>query len=153
MILLCFGQCHCQSVWMDGTTSCSWVFVCVCAHVHVYTQSQRFGPLMIKTQKRFFDMPKNAPKNAPNSSERQHRKNFVVRNDDKVARRINATPDVTTRPPVFHRKKASPSVSIPFGPFRSILYGIRPMFHPSLIRSGISASLSFVSHLLILSIV
>ena len=27
-------------------------------------------------------------------------KNFVARNDEKVARRINATPDVTTRPTV-----------------------------------------------------
>ena len=36
----------------------------------------------------FFDIPKNAP----NSSEKQHRKkNIVVRNDEKVARRNNAT--------------------------------------------------------------
>ena len=79
---------------MDGATSCSWVFVC----------ESRIGPFIHKiptiwtiydkkhncvfSQNRLFDMPKNAP----NSSEKQHRtKNFVVRNDEKVARRINAT--------------------------------------------------------------
>ena len=86
---------------MDGATSCSWVFVCESACVRLHIKTQRFGPFYDNnttaffTKETFFDMPKNAP----NSSEKQHRKNFVVRNDEKVARRINVTPDVTTRPP------------------------------------------------------
>ena len=83
-----------------GATSCSWCSLCECAHVHFYTNSQRFGPFLINTQMHFhkrdsFDMPKNAP----NSSEKQHRKkHFVVRNDEKSGptyqrdpRRNNAT--------------------------------------------------------------
>ena len=49
-----FGQCRCQSAWMDGGTSCSWVFVCECACVHLYIISQPFGPFMINTQNAVF---------------------------------------------------------------------------------------------------
>ena len=48
------GQCRCQSAWMDGAASCSWVFVCESAYVHLCIKSQGFGPFMIKTQMRFF---------------------------------------------------------------------------------------------------
>ena len=34
------GQCRCQSAWVDGATSCSWVFVCESAYVHLYTKSR-----------------------------------------------------------------------------------------------------------------
>ena len=53
VICCVFGQCRCQSAWMDGATSCSRVFVCECAHVHFYTKNQRVGPFMIKTQMHF----------------------------------------------------------------------------------------------------
>ena len=49
------------------------------------------------SQHRFFDMPKK--KNAPTSTEKQHREHFMVRNDENVRRRISSTPDVTKRPP------------------------------------------------------
>ena len=73
-------------------TSCSWVFVCECSHVHFYTQSQRFGPFTIKNKCVFLQ------KTPQTKAKSNIVKNFVVRNDEKVARRINAIPDVTTRP-------------------------------------------------------
>ena len=48
------GQCRCQSAWMGGATLCSWLFVCECAPVQLYTKSQRFRPFMIRTQMFFF---------------------------------------------------------------------------------------------------
>ena len=48
VILLCFGQCRCQNAWMDGATSCSWVCVCECTHVHLYIKSQRFWTIYDK---------------------------------------------------------------------------------------------------------
>ena len=84
---------------MDGATWCSWVIVCECPNVHRCKISQRFGPLLLKQQvfSQFFDMPENAP----NSKDKQHRKHFMVRNDEKTRRRINSTRDVTMRPPVY----------------------------------------------------
>ena len=94
-----FGQCRCQSAWMDGATSCSWVFVCECARVRFYTKIPTIWTMSDKYTNAFFTKETFY---APNSSERQLRKtNFVVGNDEKVARRINAAPDVTTRPPVY----------------------------------------------------
>ena len=82
---------------MDGATWCSWVIVCECPNVHRCKISQRFGPLLLKQQvfsQNRLDMPEN-------SKDVQHRKHFMVRNDEKTRRRINSTPDVTMRPLVY----------------------------------------------------
>ena len=70
------GQCRCQSAWMDGATSCSWVFMCECAcPSSIPNDSDNID---------FFDMPTKAP----NSTEKQNRRHFMVRKDETVRRRI-----------------------------------------------------------------
>ena len=71
---------------MDGATLCSWLFVCECAHVHYYCKIPTIWDISDKyanafSQNRTFFL--TCPKLAPNSSVRQHRKDFVVRNDEK----------------------------------------------------------------------
>ena len=56
-----FGHCRCQSAWMDGATSCSWVFVRECTHVH-FTKK-------IPTIWTIYDLQKKRPK-----TQMQHRK-------------------------------------------------------------------------------
>ena len=99
MICGVFGRRRCQSAWMDGATSCSWVFLCECACVHLYIKSTRFVPFMKNTNAFFTKETFLTCQKTPKTRAKHNIvKNFVVRNDEKVARRINATPDVTTRP-------------------------------------------------------
>ena len=68
------------------------------------------GPLVRNTQMFFHklvDMPKNVP---PHSTEKQHCKHLVVRNDQQVRRRINSTDDVTKRDPLYTMKALRKSV-------------------------------------------
>ena len=54
-------------------------------------------PISDKHANAFFDKIDFSvmPKNAPNPSERQHRKDFVVRNDEKSEATYQLDPDVT----------------------------------------------------------
>ena len=45
-----FGQCRCESAWMDGGTSCSWVFVCESAYAHLYIKTQTIWTIYDETQ-------------------------------------------------------------------------------------------------------
>ena len=79
---------------MDGATSCSWVCVCQCANVHCYKHSQRFTTFLTNSHMFFTQKTFDMPNNASNTTESQHRKHFMVRNDEKVRRRVYSTYDV-----------------------------------------------------------
>ena len=79
---------------MDGATSCSWVFVCQCTCVHFKQKIPTIWSIHDKNTNVFFTkltFLSYQKKKAPNSSESNIVKIFVVRNDEKVARRNNAT--------------------------------------------------------------
>ena len=71
---------------MDDATSCQWVIVCD-QNVHGYKKFNALGHFLTITQMhspqhRFFFL--TCQQIVPKPTEKQHRRHFVVRNDDKV---------------------------------------------------------------------
>ena len=89
------GQCRCQSAWNGW---CNVVFLAVRVRMSIITPKyQRFGTFSDKYAKCFFHKIDFfvMPKNTPDLSERQHRKDFVVRNDEKSEATYQLDPDLT----------------------------------------------------------
>ena len=95
---------------MDGATSCFWVFMCESA----YVKSQRFGPFMVNTQMRFFSKQTLLTCQKTNQTRAKNNivKNFVVRNDEQVVRRINANPRRNNATSLYAWRIGEPSKSV-----------------------------------------
>ena len=97
-----FDQCRRQRAWIHGATSCSCLFVRECVYVHLCIKHNILTIWIIydKTQVRcsqnrlFWNVEKTSQTRAKSNIV----KNFVIRNDEKVMRRINSITDVTKRP-------------------------------------------------------